>query len=243
MNQANTPLLQVSDLIVKYRSRRTPVLGNVSFELHEGETCGLTGDSGCGKTTLAFALVRLLPKSARVTGRVYWHGRDLMQVADAKLRAVRGRGIALISQDPEQALNPVLSVRSQVEDVLRSHKSLSRPAYRERAEELLGSVGLTDTGLFSAYAHEISGGQRQRVVLAQALAADPQLIIADEPTSALDPESEAGVFRLLLNLQRKSNLSLLLITHDTRLLSRISDRVMIMEDGHLIACSSGFPRS
>lgn len=207
--------------------------------MREGETCGLSGDSGCGKTTLAFALIRLLPKSAHVTGSICLRDRDLMRVRERLLRFVRGRSLALVSQDPEQALNPVLRVGSQLEDVLQSHGSLSRRACRKRAEELLHSVGLTDSALFSAYPHEMSGGQRQRVVIAQALAANPQLVIADEPTSALDPESESSVLHLLSDLKRKMNLSLLLITHNTRLLSQVADRIMEMEGGCLFACSSG----
>src|SRR5437588_2143134 len=174
------PLLQVRDLTVHLGSTSAVAVDRVSFDLAPAETLGLLGESGCGKTTLALALINLLPRSARVAcGSIRFQGRQMLLEDECRLQKIRGAEISIIFQQPEMALNPVMRVGDQIIEVLRAHTKWSRRRYREEAESLLRHVRLSDTHIYSAYPHQLSGGECQRVVIAQALACKPAFLIAD----------------------------------------------------------------
>ena len=230
-------LLQVRNLTVSYEHLRAPILDAVSFSIVAGETCGLMGDSGCGKSTLALALLNLLPARARILGgAIEFGGRNLLTLSTVEKRRIRGASIALVAQDPEQALNPVLRVGTQIEEVIRNHQNCRRHECRRQAEELLDIVGLPNALFSRAYPHEVSGGQRQRVVLAQALAPRPALLVADEPASALDAVTRAGIFRLLDELKVRLRLTILLISHDPLLLGGFASRALVLAEGRVTEC-------
>lgn len=232
-------VLRVQDLTVCYGSpqdRPLTAVRGVSFELAPGEAVGLLGESGCGKTTLALAMLRLLPKGTCIQGgSIYFRGNDLLTLGERELQNIRGAGISLVHQEPGLALNPVLRVGVQVAEVLRAHEGLSPKQAREKAKSLLAQVGFAaESRIDEAYPHQLSGGQRQRVVIAQAIACHPDIIIADEPTTALDAAAELEVLALLQSLQRELNLALVLITHKPTLLIPIAHRIMVMYAGRII---------
>ena len=233
-----SPLLEIQNLTVRYKSN-DPILNKVCFRLRAGEICRLTGDSGCGKTTLGYAITGLLPPDAQVLeGSVLFQGRDLLRLSQGEMRRIRGRMIAMMPQDPEQALNPALRVGTQVEEVIRSHERTNHAARRCRALRLFEQVELNEHGMFSAYPQQLSGGQRQRVVLAQALAAAPVLLLADEPTSALDESTAARMLSLLSNLSIAANLAMLLITHDASCLNEMGIRTLELSSGSIVESAS-----
>ncbi len=234
------PLLEVLNLSVRARSAPAiPALDNVSFQIQAGETFGILGESGAGKTTLAKVLIRLLPAETwNIDGSIRFQGQEILRAKERQLRHVRGSQMALISQEPELALNPVLTVGRQVDEVLRAHSHESRRDRREEVLEMLGEVGLADPRIYSVYPHELSGGQRQRIVIAQALIARPSLLVADEPTSALDTIAQADIIGLLKVLQERRQLSLIFITHNPALLSRLADKVLVMRNGRAVEAGS-----
>ena len=227
-------LLAVQGLRVAFGT--TAVVHDVSFGLEAGETLALVGESGCGKSMTAFALLRLLPSGAGITGgSVVFQGRDLVEASARELRAVRGRHIGLVLQEPMTALNPVRTIGSQLGEAIRRHLPLSRGATVERARELLSLVGLADPGAaLRAYPHTFSGGMRQRVLIAIAIACEPALLIADEPTTALDVTIQAEILDLLGRLQRRLGMALLLITHDLGVVRDRADRVAVMYAGRIV---------
>lgn len=228
-------LLQVRDLAVQYRSRAAPVLNRLSFDLECGEIIGLLGESGSGKTTLARALIRLLPANCRtVSGSVRFRQTEILQATDRELRALRGKQISCIPQEPELTLNPVIRVGEQVSEVLRAHSRWNRGRRRQEVQSMLADVDLPDDEIYTAYPHELSGGQRQRIVIAQSLILKPSLLIADEPTSALDNVTQAGVLALIKKLQMKLKLSILFITHNPALLYGFADRIMVICAGSIV---------
>lgn len=232
-------LLEVLDLSIRYLpTRGKPVNATcaVHFSVRPAEVSGVIGESGSGKSTLAAAVLRLLPANGEyLSGTVSFEGRDLLRMSQGDLRRLRGARIALISQDPASALNPVIKIGTQISEVLRAHMPLSRRERKERVLELLQEVGFdSPQRICSAYAHELSGGQRQRVVIAQAVACRPSLIIADEPTSKLDSTLQAEILALLAGLVRKNHAALILITHDPALLAGFADRVAVMYAGHVV---------
>jgi peptide/nickel transport system ATP-binding protein len=232
-------VLQVQDLTVCYGlSKGHPIcaLSSVSFELAFGEAVGILGESGCGKTTLALALLGLLPKGAVVQqGAIIFRGTNLLTLSERDLQKVRGAGISLVHQEPGMALNPVLRVGDQVAEVLRSHKSLSAKQAREESKALLAQVGFApESRIDEAFPHQLSGGQRQRVVIAQAISCHPALIIADEPTTALDAVVQLEIIAQLQSLQQKLNLALILITHDPAVLALIAHRILVMYAGRIV---------
>ena len=232
-------LLQVSDLRVSYRGADAKVrdaVDGVSFAIAPGEVLGLMGESGCGKTTTALALLGLLSdQHAEVSGSVQFRGEELLPMDQRALRALRGSTISMVFQEPEIALSPVMRAGDQVAEVIRAHKNLNWKQCRAEAEAALVRVGLPSTQrIFSAYPHQLSGGQRQRVVLAQALACQPALIIADEPTASLDARSQSELLALLRELKRELGIAILLISHAAEVQAYLADRLMVMESGRII---------
>jgi oligopeptide/dipeptide ABC transporter ATP-binding protein len=231
-----TPLLAVEDLRVSYRTSAGIVraVDGVSFEIGRGETIGLVGESGCGKTTVGRAIVKVLPPSARIdSGAVRLDGRDLVPLDEADMRAVRWRRIALVPQSAMNALNPVLRVGRQIEEVLVAHEGVARREARTRARELFSLVRI-DPARIEDYPHQFSGGMRQRALVAMALALGPSLLIADEPTTALDVVTQDRIFLKVRQLQRRLSASMLLITHDMGLVAENCDRVAVMYAGQIV---------
>jgi len=232
-------MLRVHDLTVHYRDEAgQPVVAadQVRFELAEGEVVGLLGESGAGKTTLALSLLGLLPPSARtVAGSVRFQDEELLGLNERRWRHVRGARIAAIFPEPGLALNPVLRVGRQIEEVIRAHRPVSPSQRRAAAEEALDEVGLGQTpGIYGAYPHELSGGQRQRVLIAQAVACRPALVVADEPTSALDAVTRAEILTLFKGLKQRLGLAVLLVSHDLSSLAALADRVLVMYAGRIV---------
>ncbi len=233
-----TPLLEVRGLTLAFETARgaLPAVDGLDLTLHAGETLALVGESGCGKTLSALAVLGLLPPLARVTaGQVFFRGRDLLRLAPHERRALCGRELAMSFQEPGSALNPVLSIGEQIAEGLRFHGGLSRAAAWKRACDLLAEVGLADAAeRAQRYPHELSGGQRQRVMLAMALACGPSLLIADEPTSALDAPVQAEILQLLAELRTRREMALLLITHDLAVVAELAGRVAVMYAGRIV---------
>ncbi len=232
-------LLQVRDLAVSYAMdgrRQNVAIDDLNFDIAVGEAVGLLGESGCGKTTLGLALLRLLPKGGRVLrGTMTFREKDLMTLAERDLRKVRGAGISMICQEPGMALNPVIRVGDQIAEVLCSHRQLSRAHAREEARSLLAQVGFTTKSRIDlAFPHQLSGGQQQRVAIAQAIACHPALIIADEPTTALDAVTQMEILGLLKSLQEKLHLAFLLISHNPDELEHFVDRILVMYAGRVV---------
>ncbi|MFI5916280.1 dipeptide ABC transporter ATP-binding protein [Dactylosporangium sp. NPDC051541] len=229
----NDPLLAVRGLQVSFAGR--PVVHDVSFTVGRGEVLALVGESGSGKTVTALSLLGLLPGSAHVTGAAGLDGVDLLTVAPARRRAIRGNDVAMIFQEPMSALNPVLTCGFQVAEAVRAHRRTTARQARARTVELLTLAGLTDPARAArSYPHELSGGQLQRVVIAMAIANDPAVLIADEPTTALDVTVQAEVLELLRGLRARLGMSLLLITHDMGVVADLADRVVVMRDGRIV---------
>ena len=242
-NTASEPLLKVRNLAVRILLDATYIgatrdirpLKGVSFQVQRGEVVGLLGESGAGKTTLALALMRLLPSSSQVVqGSIEFEGRPFLSLDERELRKIRGAGISLIYQD-SAVLNPVLRVGDHLEEVLRAHHNWPRRRYREKAIALLEELELRDVDrIHAAYPHQLSGGQRQRIVIAQALACQPTLVIADEPTASLDPDTASEILELLGRLKRRFQIAFLLISHDLAPVARLADRIMVMYAGRIV---------
>jgi peptide/nickel transport system ATP-binding protein len=227
-------LLEVRDLAVGFPGQ--VAVHGISFHIDAGETLALVGESGCGKTVTAFALMRLLPPTARILrGQVRFEGTDLVTASPRIMRNVRGKRISLILQEPMTSLNPVLTVGAQIAEVIRRHESLSRAATARRVEELLDLVGIPEPQRRAAdFPHNFSGGMRQRVMVAMAVACQPRLIIADEPTTALDVTIQAQVLDLLDGLRRQLGMAVLLITHDLGVVAQWADRALVMYAGRIV---------
>jgi oligopeptide transport system ATP-binding protein len=209
----------------------------VSFDVKEGETVALVGESGCGKTMTALSIMRLIPRpqASIVGGEIRFQGRDLLKLGDEEMRRVRGAEIAMIFQEPMTSLNPVLSIERQLTETLEAHGSISKAAARGRALELLHLVGIPDPAQrLSEYPHQFSGGMRQRVMIAIALSCRPKLILADEPTSALDVTIQAQLLELMRGLSRQFGVALVIITHNLGVVARYADRVNVMYAGKII---------
>ncbi len=233
------PILQVSDLTVNYRGRgglEAPAVAGVSFALRPGEAVGMLGESGCGKTTTALAMLRLLPANARlIRGAVRYRGKNLLELRRRELESIRGAEVAFIFHEPSLALNPVLRVGNQVAEVLRAHGSWDRRRRRQKTEELLNQVGLGDASrIYAAFPHELSGGQKQRILIAQALACNPSVIIADEPTVGLDACIQAEILELLRDLKQRLRTAFLFISHQPEALTRLADRLLVMYAGRIV---------
>jgi len=238
-NSSQVPLLQVNNLGIELSTRTgaAPVIDDVSFELHEGETLSFVGESGCGKSMTALALMGLLPEGvSRVTqGSIIFAGEDITHASNDRLNKLRGNDISMIFQEPMTSLNPVFTIGDQIAEVLRQHQHLSNDAAMRRAEELLDQVRIPEARRrIYSYPHELSGGQRQRVMIAMALACQPKLLIADEPTTALDVTVQAQIFDLLDELQQYHNTAIMLITHDMGVVAEMAERMIVMYAGRMV---------
>jgi microcin C transport system ATP-binding protein len=233
------PLLQIRDLSVSFDvpGGEVQAVRGVSLQIDEGEMVALVGESGSGKSVTALSILQLLPYplARHPSGSIRFRDEEMVGAREAVLRRVRGNRIAMIFQEPMTSLNPLHTLEKQVNEVLRVHKSLGRPAARARTLELLRMVGLPDAQRrLGAYPHQLSGGERQRVMIAMALANEPDLLIADEPTTALDVTIQAQILTLLKELQAKFGMALLLITHDLTIVRKMADRVCIMTQGEIV---------
>jgi peptide/nickel transport system ATP-binding protein len=235
-------LLKASNLTVELGSGAEPVrvCDAVGFEIRRGETLALLGESGCGKSMTALALMRLLPLGGRILGgSVELEGTDLLALTEREMRQVRGGRLAMIFQEPQTSLNPVLKVGEQVAEAVRLHGDLPKSQVPARVVELLRAVGIPDPARRAGeYPHQLSGGMKQRIMIAMALAGDPQVLIADEPTTALDVTIQAQVLRLLKDLQRKTGMAVLLITHDLGVVAETADRLAVMYAGQIVEQAS-----
>jgi peptide/nickel transport system ATP-binding protein len=231
------PLLEVTDLSVRLQTHRGPALAvrNVGFSLQAGETLGLVGESGCGKTVTVMALMGLLPENAQVTGSIRFENQELIGKSDREMCRIRGDRIGMIFQEPMTALNPVHTIGRQVAEPLRLHRGLSAAAARKEALALLDRVGIADAARrIDAYPHQFSGGQRQRITIAMALACGPDLLIADEPTTALDVTIQRQILDLIRELVAERNMALILISHDLGVIAQNVARMLVMYGGSVV---------
>jgi peptide/nickel transport system ATP-binding protein len=235
--EKNTPLIEVNGLVVHYETEDGVVeaVNNVSFKLNHGETLGLIGETGAGKTTIALALMRLLPvpPSHIVQGSIKLDGDDLLGKTEKEMRKIRGHKISMIFQDPMTALNPVHCVGDQIAEVISLHQHVTNKEATIKAMEMLRTVGIPEER-YRDYPHQFSGGMKQRVVIAIALACRPELIIADEPTTALDVTIQAQVLELMKGLRKEFNTSMLLITHDFGVVAEVCDRCAVIYAGEIV---------
>lgn len=232
-------LLQVKDLQTHFFTQDGVVkaVNGVSFSLDEGETLGIVGESGCGKSVTVLSVMRLIPNPPGkiVGGQVLFDGEDLLKVDDEEIRRVRGNKIAMVFQDPMTSLNPVLTICRQISESLELHLNMSKDAARKRSVELLELVGIPEARKrIDDYPHQFSGGMRQRVMIAMALSCNPQLLIADEPTTALDVTIQAQIIDLVKRLQREMGMAVIWITHDLGVVAGMCKRVIIMYAGNII---------
>jgi oligopeptide/dipeptide ABC transporter ATP-binding protein len=232
-------LLEVRNLRTTFLTSAGPVraVDGVSWDVREGETVALVGESGCGKSVSALSIMRLVAEPAgRIEGgEILYKGRDLLKLSESEMQRVRGREIAMVFQEPMTSLNPVLTIGRQLTEGLEIHLGLKGPAAHARAVELLGLVGIPDPARrLAQYPHHFSGGMRQRMMIAMALACNPSLILADEPTTALDVTIQAQILELMRDLARRLKVAMLIITHNLGVVARYADRVNVMYAGRII---------
>jgi oligopeptide/dipeptide ABC transporter ATP-binding protein len=233
------PLLEVRSLVTQFSTSGGLVraVDGVSWDVTEGETVALVGESGCGKSVSALSIMRLVaaPSGRIVGGEILFRGRDLLKLSEEEMRRVRGREIAMIFQEPMTSLNPVLTIGRQLTEGLEIHLGMSTAESRRRAVELMGMVGIPDPARrLAQYPHQFSGGMRQRMMIAMALACNPALILADEPTTALDVTIQAQILELMKDLSRRLRVAMLVITHNLGVVARYADRVNVMYAGRIV---------
>jgi oligopeptide/dipeptide ABC transporter ATP-binding protein len=236
------PLLSVEDLNVRFATRRGTVhaVNGISFDIALGETLGIVGESGCGKSVTSLAILGLLARNGRVeSGRALFEGKDLLRQSDRALRSVRGKEVAMIFQDPMTSLNPVLTIGRQIREALETHLGMKRKEAERTAAEALDRVGIPSADVrLKDYPHQFSGGMRQRAMIAMALACKPKLLIADEPTTALDVTIQAQILDLLRALVAEEDAALILITHDLGVVAGMCERVNVMYAGMFVETGS-----
>jgi peptide/nickel transport system ATP-binding protein len=233
----SAPLLTIEDVAVELPTPRGNLraVDHVDLSLEAGRTLGIVGESGCGKTMLSRAVLQLLPKKAKLTGRVMFDGQDLVRLDAESLRRLRGRDLAVVFQDPMTSLNPVLTIGTQLMETIQEHLELDAPAARKRSIELLAAVGIpAPEQRLAQYPHQCSGGMRQRIAIAIALSCEPKLLIADEPTTALDVTIQAQILDLLAREQRRRHMAMILITHDLGVVAGRTDEVAVMYAGRVV---------
>jgi peptide/nickel transport system ATP-binding protein len=233
------PILQVERLQVTFRSDDVEVhpVSGVDFVVHEGETLGIVGESGCGKSVTSLSIMGLLPKGiGRVSGgRIWFQGRELTAMTPKEMQKIRGNEIAMIFQEPMTSLNPVFTVGEQLDEQIRLHLGLSKREARQRSVEMLRTVGIPRAEeIAKEYPHQLSGGMRQRVMIAMAMSCSPKLLIADEPTTALDVTIQAQILDLMRQLKERQGTSIIFITHDLGVVAEMCDRVIVMYAGQVI---------
>jgi oligopeptide/dipeptide ABC transporter ATP-binding protein len=227
-------LLEISNLSIEYETPtgRIRAVDDVSFVLEEGEVLGIAGESGCGKTTIALSILRILPKSSKVSGSIKFNGEDVLAMQGDQLRRFRWKNVAIVPQSAMNAFDPVLTIGSQIVEALRIHEEINKSTAVNRAGDLLETVGIPRNKL-KYYPHEFSGGMRQRAMIAMALALDPKIVILDEPTTALDVVTQRQILNLLSKLRRELKASFMFITHDLSILGELSDRIVVMYAGRI----------
>ncbi|MFB3150084.1 MAG: ABC transporter ATP-binding protein [Alphaproteobacteria bacterium] len=232
-------LLELEDLKTQFFTTAGTVkaVDGVSYDVEKGETVGIVGESGCGKSVSALSILRLIPDPPGkiVGGKILFMGRNLLELSDVEIRKVRGHDIAMVFQEPMTSLNPVLTIGRQITETLEHHMGIEREEADARAVELLGMVGISDAERrLKQYPHHFSGGMRQRVMIAMALSCEPKLIIADEPTTALDVTIQAQILELMKDLTRRLGVALIIITHNLGVVARYADRVNVMYAGKIV---------
>ncbi|WFU20652.1 ABC transporter ATP-binding protein [Bradyrhizobium sp. CB3481] len=230
-------LLSIEDVVVDLPTPRGNLraVDRVNLTLGAGQTLGVVGESGCGKTMLSRAILQLLPKKAKLAGRVMFDGQDLLRLSPEKLRKLRGRSLAVVFQDPMTSLNPVLTIGTQLIETLQEHLELDDAAAARRSVELLAAVGIpAPEQRLAQYPHQLSGGMRQRVAIAIALSCEPKLLIADEPTTALDVTIQAQILDLLAREQQRRHMAMIIITHDLGVVAGRTDEVAVMYAGRVV---------
>ncbi len=235
------PVVQVKDLETTFFLKSGPfrAVNKISYEINKGETLGIVGESGCGKSVTAFSLMRLIDQPGKITGGEFnLHGENIFNLTETQMESVRGKKVAMIFQEPMTALNPVLTIGYQMDEQIQKHLKYSKKDSRELAIEMLQLVGIPSAQeRYESYSHQLSGGMRQRAMIAMALSCNPQFLIADEPTTALDVTIQAQILELFQSLQSKMNMTVQFITHDLGVISEVSDKVLVMYSGH--ACETG----
>ncbi len=239
----NVPLLNIQGLITQFSTRQGPVtaVDGLDLQLHSGQTLGLVGESGCGKSVAALSIMRLLPKPAGriANGQILFQGRDLLKLREAEMRRVRGNEISMIFQEPMTSLNPVYTVGFQIYEALQKHRKLSRRQAGQEAVNMLQLVGIPEPDArINDYPHQMSGGMRQRVMIAMALSCRPKVMIADEPTTALDVTIQAQILDLISRLKQEIGMSVLLITHDLGVVAETCQQVLVMYAGRAVEKAS-----
>lgn len=239
--ECESSFLEVRNLTVQYVTRDETVyaVNGISFQMKKGTTLGLVGETGAGKTTIARSILKILPVPPAVVrqGEILLEGKDILKMTDKEVRDVRGNKISMIFQDPMTALNPVMTVGRQIEEVIESHENVNKAEAKRRAEEMLELVGIPSER-YIEYPHQFSGGMKQRVVIAMALACNPDLLLADEPTTALDVTIQAQVLDLMKDLHEKKNTSTILITHDLGVVAEMCDQVAVVYTGEILEMGS-----
>lgn len=230
-------LLEVKKLTVQYTTDDAVIhaVNGISFDIEEGQTLGIVGETGAGKTTTCLSILRLISSTSGQIqeGEILFEGNDILKKSESEMRKIRGQKISMIFQDPMTALNPVIPVGKQISEVIRKHQKCSRTEATARAGEMLNKVGIAPERA-SDYPHQFSGGMKQRVVIAMALACDPMLLIADEPTTALDVTIQAQVLAMMMELKKKLNTAMIMITHDLGIVAQTCDLVAVMYAGEII---------
>ena len=239
MSEKTQKLLEIKDLRTYFYTEEgvVPAVDGLDLTLEEGETLAVVGESGCGKSVTSLSLLRLIqtPPGRIISGEILYNGEDLLKKSEKEMQKIRGNDISMIFQEPMTSLNPVFTVGHQIGESLKYHQGLGKKEARDRAVEMLGLVGIpTPEKVVDNYPHQLSGGMRQRVMIAMALACNPKILIADEPTTALDVTIQAQILRLLVDLKKKTNTAIILITHDLGIVAQIAQNVMVMYAGEAV---------